>query len=93
MTRILNIWNAGMGVVLLQVFPYSSEWEANVNEASMIDAMGLNELCNVIKGSYSGTVVQGWSQKKKNQFGSFLLYKSFCHFALSDHKHFFPEDV
>lgn len=91
--KILEIWKSGLGVIVVSVFHYSAEKEANVNEASMIDAVGLVELSNIKKGSYSGTLANSWTQKVKNQFGSFLLYKSFCAFAVSEHKSFFPQDI
>jgi hypothetical protein len=91
--KILNIWKSGLGVIVVGVFHYSSEREANVNEASMIDAVGLTELSNIKRGSYAGTLASSWSQKSKNQFGSFLLYKSFCAFCVGEHKSFYPQDV
>lgn len=89
---ILKIWKSGMGVIIVSVFHHSSEREANVNEACMIDAIGLVELSNLKKGSYAGTIASGWSQKTKNQMGSLLLYKSFCTFVVSDSKQFYPHD-
>lgn len=91
--RILNIWSSGLGVIVVSVFHHSSEREANVNEASMIDAVGLVELSNIKKGSYAGTLTSTWSQKSKNQLGTFLLYKAFCAFTVSEHKSFHAQDV
>ncbi|ODN03024.1 Ankyrin repeat and LEM domain-containing protein 1, partial [Orchesella cincta] len=90
--KILEIWKSGLGVIVLSVYHHSSEREANVNEACMIDAVGLVELSNLKKGSYAGTVASSWPQKTKNQLGAFLLYKCFCTFVVSEHKSFFPED-
>ncbi|CAL8089790.1 unnamed protein product [Orchesella dallaii] len=90
--KILEIWKSGLGVIILSVYHHSSEREAHVNEACMIDAVGLQELSNLKKGSYTGTVASSWSQKTKNQLGAFLLYKCFCTFVVSEHKSFFPED-
>jgi hypothetical protein len=91
--KVLEIWKSGLGVVIVSLFHHSSEREANVNEACMIDAIGLVELSNLKKGSYGGTIATKWSQKTKNQFGSFLLHKCFCAFAVGDHKPFHPRDV
>jgi len=91
--KILEIWKSGLGVKVVSLFHHSSEREANANEAAMIDAIGLCELSNIKKGSYGGTIATKWSQKTKNQFGSFLLHKSFCTFAVSDTKSFFAKDV
>lgn len=90
--KILEIWRTGLGVIVVSVFHHSSEREANVNEACMIDAMGLIELSNLKKGSYTGTVASSWSQKTKNQLGSFLLFTSFRSFVVSDPKQFYPQD-
>lgn len=89
---ILDIWKSGLGVVIVSVFHHSSEREANVNEACMIDAMGLVELSNLKKGSYTGTLAASWPQKTKNQLGSLLLLNSFRSFVVSDPKQFFPQD-
>lgn len=90
--KILEIWRAGMGVVIVSLFHHSSEREANVNEACMIDAMGLTELTNLVKGSCRGTAASGWSQKTKNQLGSLLLYKAYCSFVCDNQKQFYPHD-
>jgi hypothetical protein len=91
--RILNIWKSGLGVIVVSVFHHSAEKESLINEAAMIDAVGLLDLSNIKKGSYAGTLASSWNQKFKNQFGTFLLYKSFCAFAVSEHKSFFPQDI
>lgn len=94
--KILDIWKSGQGVIVHSFFHHSSEREANVNEASMIDAMGLTELSNLRKGSYSGQRVSQWTQKQKNQFGVFLLRTCFSLFAVSNgtaSKEIFPRDV
>jgi hypothetical protein len=93
--KIIQIWNSGQGVLVHSVFHHSAEKEANVTEAAMIDAIGLGceDLTNLKKGSYAGTLASSWSQKTKNQYGTFLLYKSFCTFVVSDPKSFYPHDV
>lgn len=97
--RIVQIWKSGQGIILHSIFHHSVEKEANVNEAAMLDALGINghnntELTNLKKGSYVGTPAAQWTQKIKNQFGSFLLYKCFCSFVVSgDGKVFYPNDV
>lgn len=91
--KILEIWKTGLGVIVVSVFYHSSEPEANVNEAAMIDAIGLVELSNLKKGSYGGTIASSWSQKKKNQFGSFLLHKCYSAFVVGDHKSFSAKDI
>ena len=77
--RILEIWNAGVGVVSLKVFENRIAVDAYTREAAMIDAMGLDNLTNVKPGDYYGPA-KTWEKNKQQQLGTFLLYRAFQNF-------------
>ena len=74
--RILEIWDAGFGVVSLQVFNNCIAVEGFTREAAMIDAIGLDNLSNVKPGDYYGPAVT-WEKNNQQQLGTFLLYRAF----------------
>lgn len=91
-SKILEIWNSGLGVRVVKVFCHSSESEVNVNQTTMIDAMG-PELDYLQGGNLDGTVVSNWTQKMKNQFGSSLLHHCYRSFLVCKKiKGIYPDD-
>lgn len=93
MDKIREIWRKGMGVIVVTAFHLSSAKEANVYEASMIDAMTLSKLSNLKKGSYTGTSAVFWLQKAKNRFGAKLLFNCYKIFVVSPQKQIHPADL
>lgn len=93
--KVVSIWERGQGVIVVSIFHHSQELESKAYEAAMIDAMSLSctHFTNLKKGSYEKTPAHAWSQKKKNQFGSVLLYKAYCAFVVGSYKSFYPRDV
>ncbi|XP_063224744.1 ankyrin repeat and LEM domain-containing protein 1-like [Bacillus rossius redtenbacheri] len=89
---ILDIWEEGQGVVSYLVFCNIVQEEARTREAAMIDALGIDFLTNERKGSYHG-VAREWSQKQKQQLGTYLLYKAFHQFRSERAHHIRPCDL
>lgn len=52
--RIIEIWKEGKGVVCLHLFHNIMPSEAYTREASIIEAIGMNNLTNLKKGDYYG---------------------------------------
>ena len=76
--KIREIWAAGSGVVVLQVFHHALPVEALTREAAMIEAAMIEcqNLTNVYAGTYYGSA-SFWSMERKLELGTFLLYKTF----------------
>ncbi|XP_043263232.1 uncharacterized protein LOC122403659 [Colletes gigas] len=73
--RILDIWNAGCGVVCLHIYQNTIPVEAYTREAAMIDALGVENLCNCKNGGYYGKAAT-WNIKEKCNFGRYLLHQA-----------------
>ena len=58
----------------------------------MIDALGLNNLSNVLPGDYYGPAA-GWSAEKKLLLGTFLLYRAFKIFLQEGERQIRPVDL
>ncbi|KAL3082419.1 hypothetical protein niasHT_038485 [Heterodera trifolii] len=70
--RILALWDRGEGVISQQLFCNIHSAEAHVREGAMIDAIGVDNLTNVVRGSFPG-LASRWSRKQIAEFGAFLL--------------------
>ena len=90
--RILDIWDAGFGVVSLQVFNNSIAVEGLTREAAMIAALGADRLSNVKPGDYYGPAAE-WSELKKLRLGTFLLYRAFKIFLQEGESQIRPVDL
>lgn len=73
--RILDIWASKKGVISVGVFHNIMAEEAMCREASIIDALGTNNLTNMKRGDYYGPP-QAWTMRQRKQLGAFLLYKA-----------------
>uniref|UniRef100_A0A672LH90 Uncharacterized LOC107575641 n=1 Tax=Sinocyclocheilus grahami TaxID=75366 RepID=A0A672LH90_SINGR len=73
--HILQVWNAGHGVISLHCFQNVIAVEAYTREACMVDAIGLKMLTNQKRGDYYG-VVSTWPVRRKRELGVHLLYRA-----------------
>ncbi|XP_059483416.1 ankyrin repeat and LEM domain-containing protein 1-like isoform X2 [Neocloeon triangulifer] len=90
--RILDIWNSGAGVVCLHVFQSVIAVEAFTREAAMIEALGLNNLCNLKAGEYYGKVSTKSSNVRCN-FGVYLLQNAMKILLHEGERQLFPNDI
>ncbi|VDP09002.1 unnamed protein product [Soboliphyme baturini] len=70
--KILELWRKDIGVIALDVFHNIIAVEAYTREAAMIDAIGLRNLENMIRGDYYGLPTT-WSQARCRRLGAYLL--------------------
>ena len=77
--RILEIWRSGKGVISLPCFHSSSSEEAVAREAIMIEAIGIDNLTNVLNGTKLKQLRRNCFKNETNRriYGSYLLYKAF----------------
>ncbi|KAK7863290.1 hypothetical protein R5R35_005334 [Gryllus longicercus] len=90
--RISEIWLEGWGVVCLHVFQNVIPVEAYTREAAMIDAIGVQNLCNMKRSEYYGKATQ-WYNYDRNIFGVYLLYRSLQIFLSEGERHLSPFDI
>lgn len=90
--RILEIWRANLGVVVLQVFSNTIAVEGFTREAAMIEAAGLDNLTNSRPGDWYGPAAT-WDISKKQQLGVFLLFKAFKIFLQEGERQIRPVDL
>lgn len=90
--HILQVWNAGHGVVSLHCFQNVIAVEAYTREACMVDAIGLKMLTNQKRGDYYG-VVSTWSVRKKRELGVHLLYRAMQIFLAEGERQLRPADI
>ncbi|XP_064392355.1 ankyrin repeat and LEM domain-containing protein 1-like isoform X2 [Halichondria panicea] len=80
--RISSIWNRGNGVISLPMFHNTIDGEAFTRECCMIDALGLDNLTNKVRGHVHG-IAQQWPLFKRRQYGVYLLHKAFQIFQIT----------
>ncbi|CAK9814606.1 Ankyrin repeat and LEM domain-containing protein 1 [Anthophora quadrimaculata] len=90
--HILNIWNAGYGVVCLHVFQNSIPVEAYTREAAIIDALGIQTLKNCKSGGYYG-IAATWNIEEKRNFGRYLLHQALQIFLCEGERQIFPQNL
>ncbi|XP_076652345.1 uncharacterized protein LOC143358786 [Halictus rubicundus] len=90
--KILNIWNAGYGVVCLHVFQNVIPVEAYTREAAMIDALGIKLLKNCKNGDYYG-IAATWCTKEKCNFGRYLLHQAMQIFLHEGERQILPHNL
>ncbi|KAK8737904.1 hypothetical protein OTU49_004294, partial [Cherax quadricarinatus] len=90
--RIHNIWSDGVGVVSLHVFQNTIPVEAWTREAAMISAIGLENLCNSIQGTFYG-LPSTWSWAERRQLGTHLLYRTLNIFMNEGERQLRPSDI
>ncbi|XP_042601048.1 ankyrin repeat and LEM domain-containing protein 1 isoform X1 [Cyprinus carpio] len=90
--HILQVWNAGHGVISLHCFQNVIAVEAYTREACMVDAIGLKMLTNQKRGDYYG-VVSTWPMRKKRELGVHLLYRAMQIFLAEGERQLRPADI
>ena len=80
--RILDIWNRGQAVAIIQLADVCHH-EAMSREFSIIKAVGINNLTNIINSSCYGAM-RKWSKIEISNFGIMCLYNAFLS-TLNDH--------
>ncbi|KAK7138526.1 hypothetical protein R3I93_015839 [Phoxinus phoxinus] len=90
--HILQVWDAGHGVISLHCFQNVIAVEAYTREACMVDAIGLKMLTNQKRGDYYG-VVSTWSVRRKRELGVHLLYRAMQIFLAEGERQLRPADI
>lgn len=73
--RIRSIWQEGHGVVSLHLSHNLTSKEALTREALMIETIGLDNLTNVIRGSFQ--LKLGWNEHKRKLLGGLFLFRAY----------------
>jgi len=89
---IHGIWEAGMGVISLQVFQNTIGVEGFTREAAMIQAMGCKNLSNAKPGDWYGPSAV-WAQDQQTLLGTFLLFRAFKIFLQEGERQIRPVDL
>lgn len=90
--RILDIWTTGQGVVSMNLFHNITPSEAYTREAAIIDAIGMNNLTNQVRGHYYG-ISESWTFKQRKQLGVGLLYKALQIHLIEGESQLTPNDI
>ncbi|MPC35332.1 Ankyrin repeat and LEM domain-containing protein 1 [Portunus trituberculatus] len=90
--KIQEIWADDLGVVSLHVFQNTIPVEAWTREAAMIAALGLKNLSNSVQGTFYGPA-STWTNSKRQQLGTHLLYRSFNIFLQEGERQLRPCDI
>ncbi|XP_033821066.1 ankyrin repeat and LEM domain-containing protein 1 [Periophthalmus magnuspinnatus] len=90
--HILQVWNAGQGVISLHCFQNVIPVEAYTREACMVEAIGLKMLTNQKRGDYYG-IVSNWQQRRKKELGIHLLYRAMQIFLAEGERQLRPADI
>ncbi|XP_004068000.2 ankyrin repeat and LEM domain-containing protein 1 isoform X1 [Oryzias latipes] len=90
--QILQVWNAGQGVVSLHCFQNVIPVEAYTREACMVEAIGLKMLTNQKRGDFYG-VVSNWQMRRKRELGVHLLYRAMQIFLAEGERQLRPADI
>ncbi|XP_056235574.1 ankyrin repeat and LEM domain-containing protein 1 [Seriola aureovittata] len=90
--HILNVWNAGQGIISLHCFQNVIPVEAYTREACMVEAMGLKMLTNQKRGDFYG-VVSNWQMRQKRELGIHLLYRAMQIFLAEGERQLRPADI
>jgi len=86
--RIREIWDAGFAVVRETVRYFSNEQDAFAFERSLIVEIGIDNLTNVIGGSFGGSKVEGIPDRVARPLAAIVRKLSRC-----DHVNLFGIDV
>ncbi|KAJ8374687.1 hypothetical protein SKAU_G00052670 [Synaphobranchus kaupii] len=90
--HILQVWNAGQGVISLHCFQNVIPVEAYTREACLVDAIGLKMLTNQKRGDYYG-IVATWPLKQRRELGVHLLYRAMQIFLAEGERQLRPVDI
>lgn len=89
---INSIWNEGFGVVSIHTFHNLTNYEALSRESVMIEAIGLTNLTNLIRGTIPFKLV-GWNEHRRRLFGSLLLYRAYTQLLNEGERQIRREDL
>lgn len=94
LNKIIDIWkdSSKLGVCCLQIYHNIIPAEAYTREASIIDAIGLNNLTNLKRGDYYG-VTSGWKMRQRKHLGVALLYKAMQIYLAEGESQLMPFDL
>lgn len=87
----MNIWKEKLGVVCVQAFHNLAMEEAFIRESCMIDALGLNNLTNIKRGTYTSTM--RWTFSDRCKLGCYLLYRAMHIFLADGERQLKPMDL
>ncbi|XP_019954106.2 uncharacterized protein [Paralichthys olivaceus] len=90
--HILQVWDAGQGVVSLHCFQNVIPVEAYTREACMVEAIGLKMLTNQKRGDFYG-VVSNWQVKRKRELGVHMLSRAMQIFLAEGERQLRPADI
>ena len=74
--KIKEIWDAGHGIAVLQLYPESCEKEALSREFAIIKALGLENVTNKINGTCYGIMESKWNENEIINFGNLIIHNS-----------------
>ncbi|XP_037674232.1 ankyrin repeat and LEM domain-containing protein 1 [Choloepus didactylus] len=92
LSRILDIWASGHGVVSLHCFQHVVAVEAYTREACLVDALGIQMLTNQRQGHCYG-VVGGWPPTRRRRLGVHLLHRALLVFLAEGKRELRPQDI
>lgn len=90
--KILEIWADGHGVVSMHLFHNITPSEAYTREAAIIDAIGMNNLTNQVRGHYYG-ISESWNHRQQKHLGVGLLYKALQIHLIEGESQLMPTDI
>ena len=74
--KILETWNRGEKVAIIQLCTDTNHFEALSNESAAIQAIGLENLMNYMKGTPYGVMATNWTKRETSIYGLLLLYNA-----------------
>ncbi|KAF2351472.1 Ankyrin repeat-containing domain [Trinorchestia longiramus] len=90
--RIAALWRAGYGVVSLHLYHHSISAEAHTREAAIIDAIGVTQLCNKVRGTYYGPAYS-FKPHERRCLGVLLLHRALVLFLCEGERLIRPPDL
>ncbi|CAD5212152.1 unnamed protein product [Bursaphelenchus xylophilus] len=78
--RIIDIWNAGRGVIVLHPFSNVNSDHALIYEGAIIASVGKSNLSNIRGGDFKPPTDR-FTQREKEALGARLIYNSYCIFG------------
>ncbi|CAK5066690.1 unnamed protein product [Meloidogyne enterolobii] len=90
--RILQLWDRGEGVISMHLFHNIHSAEAFIREGAMIEAIGTNNLTNIVRGTFP-EIASNWTRQQITEFGSLLLHKAFVIFLNERCRPIFEADI
>ena len=89
---MLEIWEKGEGIIVLQILSDSDHHIAHCREHAMIKAAG-KSLTNLINGSTYGLMKTKWTKSQIQNFGDMLLYFALKQCIVESPSQFYPKNI